>query len=209
MFSSIIRETRQRNNRERRTLQRTRFQLMNIRRRMRQRNTRTIISPPSPPSTPSPSPIPIHNMTEPILDMNEPILDMNEPILNISLNEQTRPTDFRVHYYYDYETHIIYERHVPIFAEDFEEDFEEEFQTNRYNDEKIMKRVKEQYTQDIYMNVRDKLKNEICPITLTPFESNTKVCYLNNCLHGFEFSELESFILHFKKCPLCNKELTI
>lgn len=202
MFSSIIRETRQRNNRERRTLQRTRFQLMNIRRRMRQRNTRTTISPPSLPSTPSPSPIPIHNMTE-------PILDMTEPIINISLSEQTRATDFRVHYYYDYETHLIYEHHVPIFADDFEEEFEEEFQTNTYNDEKIMKRVKEQYIQDIYMNVRDKLKNEVCPITLTPFESNTKVCYLNNCLHGFEFSELESFILHFKKCPLCNKELTI
>lgn len=51
------------------------------------------------------------------------------------------------------------------------------------------------------------IKNDVCPILYTPFESKDNICIFKKCNHGIDKSMLEKFIDKFDICPLCKTKL--
>ena len=49
-------------------------------------------------------------------------------------------------------------------------------------------------------------KNDICPISMTPFKSCGKIL-LTNCFHMFEAASIEEWLKKSSSCPVCKEKI--
>lgn len=69
----------------------------------------------------------------------------------------------------------------------------------------IQERIKKNIEfKTYYQNI---IKNDVCPILYTPFESKDNICIFKKCNHGIDESMLEKYIDKFDTCPLCKTKL--
>ena len=82
--------------------------------------------------------------------------------------------------------------------------YEDEYE---YNHDDTIEQIKKNSKKATYSEVKHFVMNDTCPIELTPFESESNIYYFKPCFHAIKESVFFSFLLHLKKCPLCNKQL--
>lgn len=63
-------------------------------------------------------------------------------------------------------------------------------------------------THGKYKTYRKEIKNDRCPILLTPFEDDSSIFLFLPCNHAIDSSTMDEFVEHFHKCPLCNADLS-
>ena len=92
--------------------------------------------------------------------------------------------------------------------------FEEELINNSLNNNspqtnnfETIEQIKENINEDLYENIKDILKNDICPISMESFLNNDTICMFTNCKHGIHIDNKDQFVKLFNKCPLCNISL--
>jgi hypothetical protein len=67
--------------------------------------------------------------------------------------------------------------------------------------------IKTKIKYDIYKNIKNELKNDICPISLCNLCDDDEVIIINHCKHCISKDYEESFLKNCSKCPLCNYQL--
>lgn len=113
-------------------------------------------------------------------------------------------------------------QYLPIFTATLEEHYDAtyEFDTlfqyiyeeihneeeEKTNDEKTSRLIKENSKKACYSDVKEKILNDTCPILMTPFQKNSIIHYFK-CFHAIDESVMDSFTIHFLKCPLCNRNI--
>ena len=58
-----------------------------------------------------------------------------------------------------------------------------------------------------YSEIKNIIKNDICPISMESFLNNDLICLFSICNHGILYENKEQFVKLFNKCPLCNNSL--
>lgn len=76
------------------------------------------------------------------------------------------------------------------------------------NDSYTKNMIKNNMIIDKYYILCDKIKNDTCPISMELFENNDEVIMFRPCSHAICNTYEEQFLKLFKKCPLCNCDLT-
>ena len=184
MLSSIISQNQRRRNRSNLATRRriSPFHLINTRNRNERREPNITTPVPQPitePNSPPPSPSFIMSETN------------NLPFFTTTLDENN---DLNSFLNYDFDTILQY-----IYGP-----YEEEEES--LNDERTIKCIKQNSKTAYYSDIKQKIINDTCPILMSRFEKKTKICYFK-CFHAIDESTMESFAVHFLKCPLCNTNI--
>lgn len=79
--------------------------------------------------------------------------------------------------------------------------------TNEDEKNNRIKNIEKNITSGPYKEYREKVKNDVCPITLNSFEDNDTITIFNGCSHAINHTTKDKFINAFVKCPLCNHDL--
>lgn len=180
MLSSIISQNQRRRNLQSNLSRRRRippFQLINTRNHNERREPNI--------TTPVPQPI-----TEPNSPPPSPSLTNNLPFFTTTLDENN---DLNSILNYDFDTILEYV-YGPY------EEYEEE---ETLNNERTIKIIQNNVTRAYYSDIKQKIINDTCPILMSRFEKESKICYFK-CFHAIDESMMDSFARHFIKCPLCN-----
>lgn len=75
------------------------------------------------------------------------------------------------------------------------------------NNKETIDMINNNITKNTFFNLKDKIKNEVCPITLKQFENNDIIYRFNNCNHAISEESYEQYCSLFKNCPLCKSLL--
>lgn len=82
-----------------------------------------------------------------------------------------------------------------------------EYKNTPETKDSILKNIK-QYVYHSDIAIQDKIKNDVCPISLEDFESNENICIFP-CYHAISCEACDEYISRFKTCPLCKCNLDI
>ena len=207
------------------------FQLHNLSRPSSSRSRRQT------PPTPTPSPLPESSPPPSTLSITLPDLRHNIPFFttplesNYNMNQvnQVNYTDTSTYYslfqhndvnirYYHNErlqnqdsVEIINSILRYMYENEIQEDVPllEDEPRQRKNDETVIQRIRSNSSKSCFSHIKDKIRNDVCPILLTEFQEDSSVYYFNSCLHALDESMYEQFVSTFQKCPLCNGSLVV
>ena len=84
---------------------------------------------------------------------------------------------------------------------------ETEYKNTQEIKKSILKNIK-QYVYHSDIAIQEKIKNDICPISLEEFKSNENICIFP-CYHAISCETCDEYISRFKTCPLCKCNLDI
>ena len=215
MLSSIIRSQQRRRSSvapsvPQRTAPRRGFFLTNTMTRPRTRRAPPNPNPNPPPSTPPASPdilsIPIFSTR---LEEN---LNRSNYFDTSNYYSLFQYNDLNIRYYHnnwiqEQESFDIVNSIVQYIADAESTPFLDDAPPSHQNDIGTIQLIREKTQHANYKDLKHSILNDQCPILLTPFEDNTRICFFKNCLHALDASVVEQFTSTFKKCPLCNDSL--
>ena len=145
---------------------------------------------------------------------NESINIINNINNNTNYYSDFRIDDYNIRYFHNIE--ITVDDYINIVSSIMNNIYENELNraldnslitTNYKNEDDIIIKIKQNTIKDIYKNLKNDIKNDICPIILTSFEDTDIVYKFINCNHGICEESFEKYCSMFKKCPLCNSLL--
>lgn len=78
---------------------------------------------------------------------------------------------------------------------------------NHGNSPETQEKIQSNIIENKYSEIKNIIKNDICPISMESFLENDLICLFSNCNHGIQHENKDQFIKLFNKCPLCNNSL--
>ena len=94
-----------------------------------------------------------------------------------------------------------------IFEEEVMNQSMETSNINHGNSIETQQLIEKNIIEKKYSEIKDIVKNDICPISMESFLENDLICLFSNCNHGIQHENKEQFVKLFNKCPLCNNSL--
>ena len=94
-----------------------------------------------------------------------------------------------------------------IFEEELMNQSMETTNINHGNSAETQQLIEKNIIEKKYLEIKDIIKNDICPISMESFLENDLICLFSNCNHGIQHENKEQFVKLFNKCPLCNNSL--
>lgn len=94
-----------------------------------------------------------------------------------------------------------------IFEEELMNQSMETSNINHGNSIETQQLIEKNIIEKTYSEIKNIVKNDICPISMESFLENDLICLFSNCNHGIQHENKEQFVKLFNKCPLCNNSL--
>ena len=91
-----------------------------------------------------------------------------------------------------------------IFEEEFISQSMDNSNINSENSIETQRLIEKNIIEKKYSEIKDIIKNDICPISMESFSNNETICMFVKCNHGIHYDNKLQFIKLFNKCPLCN-----
>ena len=95
-----------------------------------------------------------------------------------------------------------------IFEEEVMNQSMDNSNINHGNSIETQQLIQKNVCEKKYSEIKNIIKNDICPISMESFLETDLICLFSKCNHGIHHENKDQFIKLFNKCPLCNKSLT-
>lgn len=142
-----------------------------------------------------------------------------------NLNSNSDPSELLYHSVFEYNNYNIRYNHQDIITPSdadavlqniLNSIFEEEVMNQSMNYDNVQQNnsietqqlIESNIYEGKYCEIKDVMKNDVCPISMESFLDSDLICLFSKCNHGIHHENKEQFIKLFKKCPLCNDSLT-